>query len=182
MIPSVVTLEDGDYVVETDLPPWAVTRVGLEIFRMWQDFALGMRDLGSGRIAYPTGRYASAIQYRAAGVGIVAVAADEGVAPYAAWIESGHKPFDMKTVLQQGRGYPMHRPPGKGRLGTRRIGAAGPATMRRSIWGRMRSSTFSGFASIGKNAAADSWIIPEMPAYSPALNLALAAARMAGES
>jgi hypothetical protein len=172
-------LGTGDYEVQTDLPAWAINQISLEIFRMWVSFAEGGEPLGGRKIAYPTGRYASSIRSQTMGVATVAIMADENIAPEAAWIESGHKPYDMKKALMRGRGYPMHRPPGEGNFGTRRLGYTGPISRRRTMWAAARSSEFSGFASIGPNSPADSWIIPEMPAYSPALNLAIAAANIA---
>ncbi len=174
-------LGPGDYEVQTDLPAWAVSQISLEIFRMWVNFAQGAETLGGRRIMYPTGRYASSIRSQALGVATVAIAADEDVAPEAAWIESGHKPYDMKKALMRGRGYPMHRMPGAGPGGLARTGYTGPISSRKTMWAAARGSEFNGFASIGPNAPADSWIIPAMPAYSPALNLAIVAAKMADE-
>lgn len=186
------------YAVKTDLPPDAVTHIGLEIFKLWVDFAMGRGAIAGRMLIYPTGKYASAISFRQEGVATVAIIADESVAPEAAILESGHGRVDLKTKLQMNRPYPMHRVQGATPGTTmRRIGNPAPAPLRafvrapggvvkgaryggvrHSMWAEMRSATSSGFASIGPNSPADSWIIPPMPAYAPAANLARLAAQM----
>lgn len=165
------------YVVRTNLPPEQVNRVGLEIFAKWVEFARGMTTLGGRRLVYPTGRYASSIRFEKTGEASVAIIADEEIAPEALFLETGHGPIDLKTKLQHGRAYPMHRPLG-GTPGTtlRRTGA-GPA--KPSMWAEVRAAGSSGFASIGPNSPADSWIIPAMAAYNPASFLASMARSMA---
>jgi hypothetical protein len=167
------------YVVRTNLPPEAVTQIAIAIFIKWVDFALGHSSLGGKRLVYPTGRYAASISFKQENAWTVAIVADEGIAPHASVIEQGHGPIDLKTRLQRGRAYPMHRMVGK-TPGTslRRIGS-GPPSLRSQMWAELRANEASGFASIGPNSSPDSWIIPPMPAYSPALILAAQAKQMA---
>lgn len=166
------------YVIRTNLPPEAVNRIGLEIFARWLDFALGNTVLNGRRLVHPTGRYAASIQYKQEGEATVAIIADEQSAPEATFIESGHQAVDLKTRLQHGRAYPMHRPPGANLpSGLRRTGS-GPPSMKPRMWADVRSREASGYASIGPNSPPGSWIIPAMPAYAPALALAAIARSM----
>jgi hypothetical protein len=168
------------YVVRTNLPPEAVSAIGVEIFLMWLSFALGETSLNGKKIHYPSGKYAGSLSLRQVDESTVAIVADEGVAPEAAILETGHRSFDMKTVgALSGRAIPMHRPIGT-TPGTslRRVGA-GPPGLRPSMWAEVRQRSGSEFASFGPNSSPDSWIIPPMPAYSPALTLAAMARRMA---
>jgi hypothetical protein len=186
-----------NYVVKTDLPPNEVTRIGLEIFKLWVDFAMGRGSIAGRTLVHPTGQYASAIQFRQEGISTVAIIADGIVANV---LESGHGRVDLKQKLQSGRAYPMHgaRLAQPSSTGLRRSGVASPARLRysvsapggtvrgarliggrKSMWATMKATTATGFASFGPNSAPDSWIIPPMAAYSPAANLARMAAQMA---
>src|SRR5690348_13237168 len=98
------------YVIRTNLDPKMVNAIGLIVFAKWLDFALGRTMLNGRRLVYPSGRYASSISYRKEGESTVAIVADEGFAPEAGILEQGHGPVDLKTRLQHGRAYPMHRP------------------------------------------------------------------------
>ena len=175
-------MSDGiKYVLKTDLRPVDVTRVGVELFLKWMEFALGRGSLDGKRLVYPTGRYASSLRFEQRDETTVAIVADEGIAPEALWLEVGHGAFDMKTVASlSGRAIPMHRPVGgtahQARTGVRRIGA-GPAGP--SMWAEVRAAGSSGYASFGPDSDPDSWIIPAMPAYAPAHVLAQIAARQA---
>jgi len=167
------------YVVRTNLPPEAVNQIGVEIYLKWLDFALGHTALNGKKLIYPTGRYAASITFKQENAWTVAIVADEAIAPHASIIEQGHGPIDLKTRLMRGRAYPMHRAVGR-TPGTslRRIGS-GPPSTRPRMWAEVRAREFSGLASIGPNSSPDSWIIPAMPAYSPALVLAAMAKQMA---
>jgi hypothetical protein len=172
-----------NYVVKTNLPMEAVTRIGIEIFAMWLDFATGGMALNGKRLIYPSGRYAASIRLEKRDENTIAIIADEDAAPEAAILETGHRSFDMKTVASlSGRALPMHRPTGsqevQAQTGLRRVGG-GPPGLRPSIWAEIRTSEGSGFASFGPNSPPGSWIIPAMPAYAPAFSLAMAARRMA---
>lgn len=170
------------YIVRTNLPPAAVTSIGVEIFLMWLDFAMGGSALNGKKIHYPSGRYAASISIKQVDPNTVAIVADENIAPEAAILETGHRSFDMKTVSSlSGRALPMHRPTGAvAGVPLKRIGAgpkgAGPKP---SMWAEVRGREGSGFASFGPNSAPDSWIIPPMAAYSPALTLSVLARKMA---
>lgn len=166
------------YIVRTDLDPEAVNRIGLEIFERWMSFALGGYPLGGRRLVYPSGRYAASLSYRREGEATIAIMADEAIAPHAGILEYGHGPVDLKTRLQWGRAYAMHRRTGRTPGTTlRRIGAGPP---RPTLWAEVRAMTASGFAAIGPHSSPGSWIIPPMPAYSPMMNLAIMARQMAG--
>lgn len=169
------------YVVKTNLPAEGVTQLAVQIFAMWLDFAMGGAALNGKKLIYPSGRYASSIRLEQEDPLTVAIIADEDIAPEAAILETGHRSFDMKTVTSlSGRAIPMHRPPGSAGVqkatGLRRT-AASPA--RPMMWAEVRSASSSGFASFGPNSPPGSWIIPPMPAYSPAATLAGMARRMA---
>jgi hypothetical protein len=158
----------NDYhVILTDMPPQEVSRITLEIYAKWLDFALGRTILNGRRIVNPTGRYARSLQVRWEDGIAVAVIADSAVAPEAAMIEHGHASVDLKTRLAHGRAYPMHRSTGM----MPRVGG-GPSGQRAGVWSQLRTRALTGYASIGPNSAPDSWIIPAMPAYSPASTLA----------
>ena len=173
------------YVIRTNLAPEEVTRIGVEIFVMWLDFALGGAALNGRKLMYPSGRYASALRLEHRGPSTVAILVDEDIAPEAAILETGHRSaFDMKTVDSlSGRAIPLHRPIADVETaqatGLRRVGT-GPPSFRPSMWAEMRTASESGFASFGPNSPPDSWIIPPMPAYAPASALAAIARRMAG--
>lgn len=144
------------YVIRTNLPPEQLNQIALEIFSRWVEFALGERALGGKRLIHPTGRYAASLEYRQEGEASVAMVSSS---PIAGIIEHGHAAVDLKTKLQSGRAYPLHR-------------AGGSPSMRPKMWAEMRRQSTSGFASFGPDSPADSWIIPAMPAYSPAAILA----------
>jgi hypothetical protein len=130
---------------------------------------MGATAIGNKRLVYPTGRYAASIEYRQEGETSIAIVAS---APEADIIEQGHAAVDLKSKLQHGKAYRMHRRTGA-TPGTslRRVGA-GPASLKPRMWAELHQRAATGFASIGANSPADSWIIPAMPAYSPALILA----------
>jgi hypothetical protein len=172
------------YVIKTNLPPEAVTQIGMEIFARWVEFALGQASLGGRRLIYPTGRYASSISFQRVGAASVAIVADESVAPEAAVLEYGHGPVDLKTKLRPGV-YPMHRPPGgsahQSATGLLRRGS-GPPGMKPRMWAEIRQREASGYASVSPNSPPGSWIIPAMTPYAPAMMLAAMARSMAGGS
>jgi hypothetical protein len=160
---------DTEFVVETNLSPEQVSAVGVEIFKQWIEFAMGVRSLGGRMLKHPTGRYAAAISYAEVGAAKVSILANPRIDPVASLLETGHARFDLKTRFQKNRAYPMHR------------GSGGAPTLNARMWASARRNTSTGFASIGENSAADSWILPAMPAYSPARILAELAAKMGRE-
>lgn len=159
-----------EYVVETNLDPAQLSRVGIEVFSKWLGFAMGQESLGGKVLAHPTGRYAASISYAETGTAQIGIVADEAAAPEAGILEVGHSRFDLKGPFQKGRAYPMHRG-----------GRGGPPTLRASMWATARQKNSTGYASIGPNSAADSWILPAMPAFSPARILAELAAKIGRE-
>lgn len=152
------------YDVFTDLNPDQLNTVGMEVFKMWMDFALGRVPLQGRYLMHPTGKYAASLQYRRWGKSRVTIMTNDKLAPEARILELGHKPYDMKKNPRlMGRTFPMHRG----------LNVTGPVSAKRSkrIWARARSSQFNGFATVPTHITpenADSWIIPAMPAYSPA--------------
>jgi len=165
----------GVYDVMTDLDPQSVSEVGKEIFKAWVDFAMGKTDLGGKRLMHPTGRYASAIQFKKLGVAKVAIIVDSNLAPEANILEEGHKAIDLKQLLTAGRSYPMHRG-AAGAYGSAGYGAPSLGSGKRGakMWAAARGQGFSGYARVPTKITAenaDSWIIPAMPAYRPAAHL-----------
>lgn len=150
-------VDDIEYVVRTNLDPKYVTAVGLEIFKQWADFAMGIGEAGGNRIAHPTGRYRSSIQFRQESEATVAIVADGNIAPEAIILETGHNVVDLKTKpgFQQGRifhsamwAYPSRR----------FAGGSGPTHV---------------------TVGATGWVIPAMRAYAPARAFAQMAAALA---
>lgn len=172
------------YVIKTNLPPEAVTQIGIEIFARWVEFALGQATLNGRRLVYPTGRYASSISFQRTGAASVSIVADEAIAPEAAVLEYGHGSVDLKTRLRPGT-YPMKRPHGgaahQSATGLLRRGS-GPPSLKPRMWAEIRQREASGYASISPDSPPGSWIIPPMVPYAPALTLAAMARAMAGGS
>lgn len=163
-----------DIVIKTNLPPEQINEIGSMIFAKWLDFAMGRQILNGRRLMYPTGKYAASIQFRQLGEATVAILADPSIAPEASVLEYGHGSFDMKTKYQEGRSYPMHRArtvSNRANGGLRRVGSGPPGSTPR-VWAEVRSRTATGFASFGPNSDPNSWIMPDMPAYSPMAALA----------
>jgi len=167
------------YDVITDLNPAALNAVGQEVYRRWLDFALGRDSLGGRRIMHPTGRMASAIEFQQRGQSRVAIIADENIAPEAGILETGHGAIDLLQKLTPGRTYPIHR--GTGDAAPQIASGRGA----RRIWASVRAAGFSGYATVPRFRRAGSrntsgrgpaWVIPPMPAYSPAHILAELAA------
>jgi hypothetical protein len=157
------------YDVFTDLSPDEVTEAGYAIMALWIGFAMGKDEIHGFRIKNPTGRYASSIRLEGRGVSRVAVIADEKMAPEAQWLEEGHGAVDLKQKLTGGRVYPMHRGAGAPILNSTFGGRTN------NVWAAPRAEGFNGFARVPTHITpenANSWIIPAMPAWSPASYLA----------
>jgi hypothetical protein len=157
----------------TNLPPQQVSRIAVEIFSLWVDFALGRASIGGKKLIYPTGRYAASISYHFTGESSVAFVA---TAPEADILEHGHPSIDLKQKLRPGH-YLMHRT-GPGKPSMRSSRGSG-LTANVAMWAKMREQSASGFATLGPNSPPGSWIIPAMPAYSTAAILAAQARSMA---
>jgi hypothetical protein len=157
------------YDVVTDLPPDRLNAVGLEVFRMWSEFALGLTDIGGLMIKHPTGRYASSLRMRTTPT-VVTVMADESKAAEARWLEEGHGRIDMLQHLTAGRSYPMHRGGVGRKLQTRRKVKGG------YIWAVSAGRNLSGYVKVpherpnrmNTSGTGPAWTIPSMPAYAPA--------------
>lgn len=158
------------YDIMTDLDPQTLSAVGLAIAQRWISFAMGSSDLCGKTLAHPTGRYASAIQFRQTGVARVAIIANEKQAPEAGVLETGHKPIDLKEYFPEGVVIPMHRG-AQGQYGSAGYGAPildnSKGARRKNVWAKPRAQGATGFARMSQTG----WIIPAMPAYSPAAHL-----------
>lgn len=165
-------MADLTFDVMTDLEPEYLSEAAIAVFQMWVEFALGQTELNGHKIENPTGRYASSISMRAYGERRIAIISNSKIAPEADILETGHPAIDLKKRLTPGRVYPMHRG-----SGFTHVGGGGRAGYRgtRKMWAKARSAGAAGFATVPTHITpenADSWIIPEMPAYSPARLLA----------
>lgn len=156
-----------EYDVYTDLDPDELTEVGLAVMQAWIKFASGMASIHGHRVENPTGRYADSIRLEQRSPNWIAIVADEKIAPEALYLETGHKAYDMKAAFP-GRVFPMHR--GSGGILNSTFGGKSP-----SMWAASRSMGMNGFARVPTHITpenAGSWIIPAMPAWSPASYLA----------
>jgi hypothetical protein len=154
--------------VWTDLPQDGITEIGFEIAKRWIAFAMGEEAINGYKIKNPTGRYASSIDVFVESPTHVAVVADEEIAPEALFLEEGHNRYDMKSQFP-GRTFPMHRGAGTPILASTFMGRTN------NVWATPRAEGFNGFARVPTHITpenADSWIIPAMPAFSPAQYLA----------
>jgi hypothetical protein len=177
-----------NYIVKTDLPMEQVSRIAVEIYLMWMEFAMGKTALNGRKLVFPSGRYAAAIaKPQQVNATTIAIVVDEDMAPEAGILETGHRAFDMKTVDSlRGRALPMHRngtafstnKAGISRAEAGGLARVGPSRARPKMWAEARASTSSGYASFGEDSDPNSWWVPEMPAYSPAASLAALAKRL----
>ena len=170
--------ESAGSIIEiyTDAPPQFMGLIMQRLFERWIEFARGQRNLDFGGLSHPTGKYAASISYKKFGETRVMIEANEAKAPEAKWIEWGHRRYDMKQNPNLvGRTFPMHRMGGYNgynvaqNLAKLNLPSKGHAP---KLWAKARAASSTGFAKLGKNAPADSWVIPEMKAYHPALILA----------
>lgn len=164
-----------DYTIYTNLDPQMLTEVGLEIYKRWVAFAMGEESINGKSLDHPTGKYAASIHFRQVSKSRVAIFSESPkTVPEADILETGHGAVDLKKKLQAGRVYPMHRGQ-KGAYGSAGYGPPVPLPGRKSLWAEARSMGRSGAARVPTKITpenANSWIIPVMPAYSPAKHLA----------
>lgn len=184
--------------VYSDLKPAELNAIGLAIFKVWSEFALGQRRLGGRSLKQPTGAYQSSLKFEVIGKGHVAVISDTGIAPHAKYIESGHRAVDMLMHLRAGRPYPMQRTGFFEVSGGPQRFSINPQTGKRSrarSSGLLRAGHFvssvNGIVRTPKDRSTlgsrmntsrtgPAWTIPAMPAYSPTkLLMALFANRVA---
>ena len=171
--------------VYSELQPKQLNAIGLAVFRAWTEFSLGQRALGGRRLRQPTGKYASSLRFEVIGKNHVAVISDDGIAPHAKIIESGHRQVDMLDYLTPGRAYPITRTMFKPVPGAATSYAVYPGTGKRARTGSglVRAGRFvpsvTGIVRTPSSRAAvqgrtntsgrgPAWTIPAMPAYSPA--------------
>jgi hypothetical protein len=182
--------------VYTDLDPDELTEVAMETFIAWVSFALGSvslggRTLGKGDKSFYRsqlrGRYAASISWKKEGPNHVAIIADEDMAPEALWIEEGTKGANMKEhMLQDGkvgrngtryRDIPM-RGEQSGPTGSLNdiVNAAANGSFsagQKKLWAKPRPTVDSDrIVRMTDAPGSAAWIIPPMPAYSPAQILA----------
>lgn len=154
------------YDVFTNMDEDTLSEVAYAVMEKWIAFALGKTEINGRRIKDPTGKYASSIRLEGRGVNQIAVIAD---APEAEYLEEGHVSVDLKTRLDPGRAYPMHR--GTGNMPF--VFNQSFNAKKRNIWAIPRSGGFNGFAFTPTDATKnpDSWVIPAMPAWNIAQHL-----------
>ena len=171
--------------VYSDLSAKELNAVGLAVFRVWSEFAMGQRRLGGRRIREPTGVYASSLRMEVVGKNHVAVIADTSIAPHAKILETGHRAFSMLDHLTPGKAYPITRRRFMESAAAPTNYAYNPRTGRRARTGSglMRGGTFvptitgivrtpvdrSSIAGrTNTSGRGPAWTVPAMPAYSPA--------------
>lgn len=157
----------------TDMDPQTLTQVSLQIFERWVAFAMGKEQLQGFTLKNPTGRYASSIRRKQVGPYRIVIDTNDKMAPEAVILEEGHSAIDLKRKLNPGKVYKMHRGQ-KGQYGSAGHGSPVYAPRKKNIWGEVRSRGAAGFARMPTHITAEnmsSWVIPPMPAYSPAAHL-----------
>ena len=166
------------YAVKTNLDPAALTELGLAVYEAWVRFALGLDSLGGRKLLNPTGKYASAIQFRQEGEATVAIFVDDESAPEARWLEEGHGAIDLKDKLRAGKVYKMHNERTSTQeqmagAGLRKRTTSGVGSSQQ-VWTEIRTRESTGYARMGQAGTmdADAWVIPPMVAYAPAKILA----------
>lgn len=176
-----------EYTVMTDADPQTLTQIAVDTFKMWVAFSLGQSDLGGKTqvLMHPSGKYASSISWKRTGESSIAIIADESIAPESDWVERGRAGFSIKAaMLGKGNtktskaGYryrfiPFSANPPKpsfsvanvitnsrgGRMPTRAV----------KMWAKKAAGAgYSGGAIMSDKPGSATWIIPPMPAYSPA--------------
>jgi hypothetical protein len=195
--------ETINYVVHVNLPQEEFTELAVDLFRKWAEFALGISDLGGGRKIVPhTLTYYSGLQYKQVSPSLIVLS---NLSKTANVIEKGHPAIDLKIKMLAERGLEsrvIHLPEaysGAVMGGVSQIESWQNRSQLRSpfssssiqfkstsnglvpeigptngIW--KHYSNNSGFYTISQHS--QGWIIPALPAYSPAKLLAA----MAGQS
>lgn len=170
--------------VYSELSGKQLNAVGLAIFKVWSEFAMGQRRLGGRRLQQPTGVYASSLRFEVLGKNHVAVISDEGIAPHARILETGHGAYNMLDYLQPGRAYPITRTTFKAVPGAATRYAIYPGTGKRARTGAgvMRAGHFvpsvtglvrtpvdpqSVSGRMNTSQTGPAWTVPAMPAYTP---------------
>lgn len=178
-----------EYDVYTDLDPDTLTNVAMETYRLWLQWALGEAQIGGKVLKHPSGRYAAALSWKRIGASHIAIIADETIAPEAQWLEEGKAQTDMKAAML-GKGHtrtsasghryrviPIRKTSRPPRFDIASIvgsnaGERVPAG-KAKMWARPRPHTNADhFATMSDKPGASDWMIPAMPAYSPAALLA----------
>lgn len=175
-MPRIDVFCDGD--------PKELNAVGLAIFKVWSEWAVGQRTLGGRRLRQPTGTYANALRIEMQSKSHVAVFVDTNAAPEAEVLETGHRSYSMLNYLSPGMRVPIHRAgfvAGTGR-GYYINPSTGRASRNRSSGlyrvGRFVSALHGVVRvprqSVGSNTSGTgpAWTVPAMPAYAPARHLA----------
>lgn len=173
-----------DYTVHTDLDPEALSVLAAETYRQWLEFALGKGSIGGKTLQHPSGAYAASISWRKTGTASIAIIADETKAPEAKWIEDGHEPYgDLKDVMLAGQptskdGYRYRVVPisddaptpafDMTKIVSNASGERIPTGTAR-LWARAKSNVkTSNFRMMTDKPGSADWLLPDMPAYSPA--------------
>ena len=180
------------YEVMTDLAPEMLTELAAETYRAWLLFALGKEEIGGRTLANPSGRYAASISWKRTGESSIAIIADERMAPEAGWVETGRKAFSMKAKMLRSPGtkrskagyryrvIPISNTKLTPSLDLSRIvsspnGESVPAKASRMwtrAWRASRHTGSANFTTMTDKPGTSAWVVPSMPAYSPAAILA----------
>ena len=156
---SITEDQDFEYVIRTNLSMEYVNEIAAEVFAEWAAFAAGKTAANGQVLMHPTGKYASTLSMRQTGEASIAIVADPKIDIVAWLMETGHGSVDLKTKKSFQQGRVLHS--AMWAYPSRRFPNGGPP-----------------FVTVG----ATGWVIPPMPAYSPARTFALLAARLAQDA
>jgi hypothetical protein len=179
------------YNVYTNLNPEEITEIAVSVFKQWLEWSLGKGSLGGKTIMHPSGRYAASLSWRKTGVASVAIIADESIAKEALFFETGTVAHSMRDSMLGSRmtkrgadGYryrviPIRKDsasPGIGAALAAVVGGAKGQHMSKGfkkIWAAPVPYTNPGeYVTMSDKPGSSDWMVPAMPAYSPAAILA----------
>ena len=186
------------YTIETDLDPEALTELAVETYQKWVSFALGVEEIGGKRIMHPTGRYASALSWKQNGKYSASIIADSDVTLDVDSIEGGTPAHSMKQAMlysgnvnKSAGGFHYRTVPIKPSVSGRPTKSAltrfwmnlnkskkGYSMSRAGLKSynapKDTSAVADGsvFRTMSDKPGSSDWVVPAMPAYSPAKTLA----------
>lgn len=169
--------------MNSDLPPETLSILVAETYRLWLNFALGKTALGGKTLSHPSGNYAACLSWKKTGVASFAIIADEAKAPEALWIEQGKSSYEGLKELMLSKGKVSKKgnryriiPIGNndspepsldmGSIITTPSSERLPAGQAR-IWAKSANTGSARFVTMSDNSPSE-WILPSIPAYSPA--------------
>jgi len=178
------------YSIHTNLDPQQLTKVAVEVYKHWLEFALGRVSIGKGVLKHPSGKYASSISWKRTGQYQVTIIADTDIAKEGEWIENGAGSFNLKDIMlaqkskvgKDGYRYRtvMMPPDQDNDLGAGAMLSAGPVEsfvtgskngqhVKKSfakMWAKPIKRTR--FKTMTDKPGSSPWVIPARPAYAPA--------------